>query len=95
MMNNIKVDVYPLDNKDSKTRAFCNVSFDERFVVKGIRVVVGSKGLFVAMPQSQDKDGKYHDVFFPITKEAREELHEAVLEAYDKKVNPPKKYYNK
>ena len=52
-----------------------------------LRVVDGSKGLFVACPQESytDKDGskKYANVFFPITNAAKTELQDAVLKAYD------------
>ena len=41
------------------------------------------------MPQSSyEKDGqkRYSDLFHPITAEAREELNEAVLDAYEQKL---------
>ncbi|HNQ50676.1 MAG: SpoVG family protein [Candidatus Omnitrophica bacterium] len=66
---------------DSKTRAFADISIGQ-FVVKGLRVVEGKKGMFLAMPQEKAKDGKWYDTFFPATKEAREFLNELVLSAY-------------
>jgi stage V sporulation protein G len=66
---------------DSKTKAFADISIGH-FVVKGLRVVEGKKGLFLAMPQEKAKDGKWYDTFFPATKEAREVLNDLVLNAY-------------
>jgi stage V sporulation protein G len=66
---------------ESKTKAFADISIGH-FVVKGLRVVEGKKGLFLAMPQEKSKDGKWYDTFFPATKEAREVLNDLVLNAY-------------
>ena len=81
--------VYPYEAKDNPTVAFVNVTILDKLVLKGIRVVGGRKGLFIAFPQTKRKAKKgskdeYFDIFFPITKEFREELTEAILEAYDK-----------
>ena len=59
--------------------------------ITGIRIVEGKLGLFVSMPQSKDNDGEYHDVAFPITKEAREEIQDAVLDAYEDAAKPKRK----
>ena len=81
--------VYPYEAKDNPTVAFVNVTILDKLVLKGIRLVGSRKGLFIAFPQSKRKGKKggkdeYFDIFFPITKEFREELTEAILEAYDK-----------
>ena len=76
---------------DSKVRAFASVSLDVKFVIKGLRVVDGNKGLFVAGPQSsyRDKDGKtkYQDLFFPISNAGKADLEKAVLDAYSQKLS--------
>ena len=81
--------VYPYEAKDNPTVAFVNVTILDKLVLKGIRVVDGRKGLFIAFPRTKRKakkggEDEYFDIFFPITKEFREELTEAILEAYDK-----------
>lgn len=65
-------------------KAFVSVTFDNAFVVHGIRVVDGKNGLFVSMPNRQVKDNEYKDVAHPITKEYKDELSEAVLAEYNK-----------
>jgi stage V sporulation protein G len=67
---------------DSKTKAFVDVSIGG-YIVKGLRVVKGQKGLFLAMPQEKSKDGKWYNSFYPVTKEARSSLNDLVLTAYE------------
>ncbi len=66
---------------DSKTKAFADVCIGD-FVVKGLRIVQGQKGLFLAMPQEKGKDGKWYNVFYPMTKEAKQDLSDLVLAAF-------------
>ena len=63
--------------------AVASVTFDDCFVVKGIKVVAGEKGLFVDMPSTQVSNGNYHDVAHPITGPFRERLNAAVMEGYN------------
>ncbi len=66
---------------DSKLKAFADVSFSG-MVIKGFSVVDGEKGLFVSMPRHQGKDGKWYETVTPATKELKQQLTQAVLEAY-------------
>jgi len=66
---------------DSKLKAFADVSIGD-FLIKGLKVVEGSKGLFLSMPSEKAKDGKYYDSVIPLTKEARQALEDTVLAAY-------------
>jgi stage V sporulation protein G len=68
-------------DSDSKVKAFVDVSIGD-FVVKGLRLVEGKKGLFLAMPQEKSKDGKWFNSFYPRTKEAGQNLSDLVLAAY-------------
>lgn len=72
--------------KGGSTKAIASVTLDSWFVVKGLRVVDGKKGLFVSMPQESYMDKgekKYSNIFFPITNAAKMELQDTVLQAYD------------
>ena len=83
-MSNIKLDVrvYPQNKPDNTTKAFASVTVENLIAIKGIRVVEGSKGLFVTMPQSKDNEGKYHDIAFPVTKDLRTAMNEAIISEY-------------
>ena len=74
------VRLYRLEG-ESKVKAFADVAIGD-FIVKGLRVVQGQKGLFLSMPQEKSKDGKFYNTFLPLTKEARQNLSDLVLAAY-------------
>ena len=91
-----KVSVYTLNDTNSKTVALATVTISNCLVLTGLRIVNGKKGLFVSMPQRKlskpDKNGnEYADIFFPVTHDFREELNDAILDAYDDKVDEEKK----
>lgn len=72
--------IYKVDG-DSKLKAFVDVSLGG-IVVKGLRVVDGSNGLFVSMPQHQGKDGKWYNTVYPANKETQKQLSDLILSAY-------------
>lgn len=78
--------------QSGKLKAIASVSLDGMFVVKGLKVMDGKKGLFVSMPQEMftGNDGKkqYSNLFFPTTNAAKEELQTAVLETYRQHMDP-------
>ena len=78
-----------VDYENSRVKAIASANVGP-FAVHGIRVIEGQKGLFVQMPQnSYTKDGKtqYSDIFHPTTSEARTELYNKVLNAYQQLEN--------
>lgn len=63
-------------------RAYACATIDGCFAVRGIKVVEGGRdGLFVSMPSRKTVDG-YKEVCFPVTAQFRDQLHNAVMEAY-------------
>ncbi len=73
--------MYPPGQQGS-TRAYASATIGGCFAVRGIKVVEGGRdGLFVSMPSRKTTDG-YKEVCFPVTAEFRNELHNAVLDAY-------------
>lgn len=67
---------------DSKLKAFVDISLGG-IIVKGLRIVYGSNGLFVGMPRHQGKDGRWYNTVYPATKEIQQQLNDAVLAAYN------------
>lgn len=85
MSNNTKLGVSSMtisDDENSAIKAFASVTVNDEFAIKNIKVIESDKGLFVAMP-SRKSGNEYSDVVFPITKEAREQLNNAVIECYN------------
>lgn len=73
-------------------KAIASISLDGMYVIKGLKVMDGKKGLFVSMPQEsypgQDGKTKYSNLFFGLTNMARENLQIAVLDAYKLSLDP-------
>lgn len=70
-----------------RMRAFASVVFEGRFVVHELKVFEGSEGrMFVAFPSKRSASGEYFDIAHPITAEAREQIQQVVLSAYQEQV---------
>ena len=82
----VDVKVYPVrnDKRFSNILAYASATVGGCVAIKDIRVLDGKNGPFVAMPCVTGKDGKFHDICFPVTKEMREALHGAVLGEYQR-----------
>ena len=68
---------------DGSLKAFCDLGIGELFVIKGLRVVNGRKGVFVSMPRQQGKDTRWYDVVEAATKDIKQEVERVVLTAYE------------
>lgn len=76
----VRIIMYPKD----KLKAFATITIDDWLAIRGIKIIEGKKGLFVAMPNRQRADSSYQDIAHPITPEARAVLETAVLSAFEK-----------
>ncbi|MFQ5730257.1 MAG: SpoVG family protein [Waddliaceae bacterium] len=72
-----------LRNED-KLKAFVNVTFDDAFVVRGMKVIKGSTGFFISMPSRKMPDGSYRDIAHPIRNEFRQYIENEILAEYRK-----------
>ncbi len=72
---------------DSNLKAFADVKLGGRLLVKGFSVVQGKSGVFVSMPRKQGRDGRWFDVLVAIDDSFKQELHDRVLEAYDREAD--------
>lgn len=66
---------------EGNIRAYASINLNDCFAIRNVRVVDSSKGLFIAMP-SYRAGNEYKDICFPVTKEFREQLNNAVIDAY-------------
>ena len=78
----IKANMKLFNRPEGNLKAIGTISINDDFIVRGVRVVDGENGLFVAMPSQKVGDG-YRDVCFPKSAELREEINSKVLEAYE------------
>jgi stage V sporulation protein G len=63
-------------------RGTASVDLQSQFAVRGVKIMDGSKGLFVSMPSYKTAGGEYKSICFPCTKEAKAAFDQAVLAAY-------------
>lgn len=78
--------MYP-PGQQGGTRAYASATIDGCFAVRGIKIVEGGRdGLFVSMPSRKTVDG-YKEVCFPVTAEFRDQLHRAVMDAYQQAIS--------
>jgi stage V sporulation protein G len=64
-------------------RATATVNINNAFAIRGVKLMEGSKGLFVSMPSYKAGNGEYKDICFPCTAESRKEFDNAVNGAYE------------
>ncbi len=78
-----QVQVFPLQQEGGKLRAFARVLIGDALLLTSLRVYEGSKGLFVSYPNDPNHKGEdYRQLFYPVTKELRDEIEAKVLEEY-------------
>jgi len=65
-----------------KLKGFVSITIDNCFVVRGLKVIEGSKGLFVAMPSRPKGDGTFQDIAHPINNETRAMIEDVILAEY-------------
>ena len=70
--------------EDAKLKAFASITLDDSFVIRGLKIIEGKTGTFVAMPSRRRKDGEYQDIAHPINNEAREVMEQIILAEYRK-----------
>lgn len=75
--------IFPINNKKSNCCAMVSVTLANVFCITGIKIMDGSKGLFVAMPSAKNKKDEWHDICYPITKEFCKVMSDSILNAFD------------
>ena len=78
--------IFPKE-KNKKLKCFANIIFNDVFIVRNLRVIEGSKGFFVVMPNFKKPDGTYQDTAHPLSNDFRKQIEDKVLEEYEEKLN--------
>lgn len=68
---------------EERLKGFANVTFDNAFVIRGMKIIQGNEGFFVAMPSRKRPNGSYQDIAHPVNREMRRLIEEKVIEAYE------------
>ncbi|MBD3336924.1 MAG: septation protein SpoVG [Candidatus Eisenbacteria bacterium] len=67
---------------DEKLKAFVTMTIDDCFVVRGMKIIKGAKGIFVAMPNRRKPDGTYQDLVHPINRKTRQRMETQIIAKY-------------
>jgi stage V sporulation protein G len=67
---------------EDKLKAYVTIVLDHCFVVRDLKIINGSTGLFVAMPSKKRSDGSYKDVAHPLNKNTRVMMEKKILERF-------------
>ncbi|HTL99485.1 MAG TPA: septation regulator SpoVG [Candidatus Omnitrophota bacterium] len=69
---------------DDKLKAFASMTFNDAFVIRGLKIIEGTNGMFVAKPSRKKPDGTFQDIAHPINNESREKIEARILDEYEK-----------
>ena len=69
---------------DDKLKAFASMTFNDAFVIRGLKIIEGTNGMFVAMPSRKRPDGTYQDIAHPINNDSRKFIEDRILDEYEK-----------
>jgi len=79
---------------DEKLKAFVSITLNNSFVVRGLKIIRGNSGLFVAMPSRKRPDGQHQDLAHPINDPTRKYLTEVVMAEYHRELANPTTHTN-
>ena len=74
---------------NGSVKAYCDLAVGDLFLLKGLRVVAGKKGMFVSMPRQLGKDGKWYDHVVTLSDDTRKAVGQVVLAAYQQELASP------
>ncbi|MBZ4683817.1 MAG: stage sporulation protein [Fusobacteriaceae bacterium] len=87
-ITDVRVRVVKGEN-EAKLKAYADITFDDCFVIHGLKIIDGQKGMFVAMPSRRMPSGEFKDIAHPITPETRKEITDTVISYYEKALSSP------
>src|SRR5262245_64982552 len=72
---------------DDKLKAFVSITLNDSFVIRGLKIIHGNTGLFVAMPSRKRPDGQHQDLAHPINDATRKYLTDMVMAEYQRELS--------
>ncbi len=72
---------------EPKLKAFASITFDDCFVIRGLKIISGAEGYFVSMPSRRRKNGTFQDIAHPINNDMRKKIEDIVLDAFESELN--------
>ena len=79
-----EVKVFPVN--EDRLKAYVSITIDNCFVIRDLKIIEGTGGLFVAMPSKKRKDGQFKDIAHPLNQETRTDIENKIFEAYENEI---------
>ena len=79
-----EITIHPTN--EDLVRAYVTITFDNCFIVRDIKVIKGTTGLFISMPTRKQRDGTRRDIAVPTNAKTRNMIQQAILAEYEKVV---------
>ena len=86
-ITDVRIRVVKNTEGELKLKAYADVTFDDCFVVHGLKIIEGQNGLFIAMPSKKIGNGEFEDIVHPIQPEFRNHITEVILKKYEEEKN--------
>ena len=82
-VTDIRIRIGKQTENNERLRAYADITFDESFVIHGLKIIDGQNGLVVAMPSRRMPNGEFKDIVHPIKPELRAEITKVILEKFE------------
>src|SRR3712207_8368164 len=63
-----------IGEETGRLKAYVDLTFDEAFVIHGLKLIEGESGKFIATPSRKMPDGEFKDIVHPFSPELRKEI---------------------
>ena len=86
-----QVKVFPFKEGPSmgRMKGYATITLNDQFHLRGLRIMEGENGLFVAYPNDPFYKGEdFRSLYFPVTRQLREHIENCVLEKYQASLDP-------
>ncbi|WP_370430892.1 SpoVG family protein ['Camptotheca acuminata' phytoplasma] len=91
LVTNVKINLFP--NSKNKLKGKASITLSDCFVVHGIKILIGEKGFFIAMPSTKNSKGVYVDVAHPINTETRQMIESSITKVFQEMINKESQSY--
>lgn len=78
-ITDVRIRIVKGTESELKLKAYADITFDDCFVVHGLKLIDGQNGLFVAMPSKKLSNNEFKDIVHPIQPEFRAQITEVIL----------------
>lgn len=75
------LEIYPC-KEENDILAYASATFNNSLVVRGIKIVEGKKGVYVAFPLNKNHLGNFYPIVYPSNPEAKKAISNRILATY-------------